>query len=102
MQSFQEKNVNPDFIAQKANGLVTLLKEHSEIRKDLVLTSFMSSIQNLLLNGNKLIAASAYRVCRYLINSSIFIDELLELRLDAFIIISLAKDNSFQMKGNKP
>ncbi|CAI4434218.1 BBL_G0015440.mRNA.1.CDS.1 [Saccharomyces cerevisiae] len=98
MQSFQEKNVNPDFIAQKANGLVTLLKEHSEIRKDLVLTSFMSSIQNLLLNGNKLIAASAYRVCRYLINSSIFIDELLELRLDAFIIISLAKDNSFQIE----
>lgn len=98
MQSFQEKNVNPDFIAQKANGLVVLLKEHSEIRKDLVLTSFMSSIQNLLLNENKLVAASAYRVCRYLINGSSFIDELLELRLDAFIIISLAKDNSFQIE----
>ncbi|CAI4060469.1 hypothetical protein SKDZ_05G1730 [Saccharomyces kudriavzevii ZP591] len=98
MQSFQEKNVNPDFIAQKANGLVILLREHTEIRKDLVLTSFMSSIQNLLLSENKLIAASAYRVCRYLINTSSFIDELLELRLDAFIIISLAKDNSYQIE----
>lgn len=98
MQSLQDTNLTPEYVVKKANGLVSLLKEQPDIRKNLVLSSFMSSLQNLLLSENKIIASAAYRVCRYLINDVAFIEWLFLLRLDAFIVISLAKDNSSQME----
>lgn len=98
MQSLQDTNLTSEFVVKKANGLVSLLKEQPDIRANLVLSSFMPSLQNLLLCENKIIVAAAYRVCRYLINDLAFIDWLLTLHMDAFIIISLAKENSFQLE----
>lgn len=98
MQSLQDTNMSVDFILAKANGLVSLLKEHPEIRRNLVLSSFMNSIQSLLLSEDSIITSAAYRICRYLIDDVEFVEWLLKLRLDAFIIISLAKDNSHQME----
>ena len=98
MQSLQETNISVDFLLQKANGFVDLLKKHPEIRQDLVLTSFMQSVQTLLLSEDKMIASIGYRISRYLINGEEFIRELIRLRLDSFIIISLAKDNTFQIE----
>lgn len=98
MQSLQDTNLTPEFVVKKANGLVSLLKDQPEIRTNLVLSSFMSSLQNLLLCDSKTIASAAYRVCRYLINDVSFIEWLLLLRLDSFIVISLAKDNSYQVE----
>lgn len=98
MQSLQNTNTSVDFIIKKANDFVELLIEHSELRKELILPSFMTSLQNLLLQDDKLIAAAAFRICRYLIDGTDFIDHLLDLRLDAFIVISLSKENSFQVE----
>lgn len=98
MQSLQDTNITAEYVLKKANGLVALLKEHPGIRKNLVLTSFMGSIQALLLSEDKRIISAAYRVCRYLINSASFVDWLIKLRLDAFIVISLAKDASFHVE----
>ncbi|CCK69466.1 TORC2 complex subunit TSC11 KNAG_0C03620 [Huiozyma naganishii CBS 8797] len=98
MESLHETNVPTDFIVDKANKLTALLTERPELRADLVLTSFMQTIQSLLLKDDKLIVAAAFRICRYLINGEEFIQYLHDLRIDAFIIISLAKDNSFQIE----
>lgn len=98
MQSLQEANLSPDFILKKGNSLVEILKEHKELRQDLVLTSFMFTLQSLLLNEDKLVVSMAYRICRYLIDGEKFIAQLITLRLDAFIIISLSKDNNSQVE----
>lgn len=98
MQSLQDSSLSSEFVLRKANGLVSLLKEQPEIRKKLVLSSFMVSMQALLLSGNKIVASAAYRVCRYLITDAAFVEWLLKLRLDAFIVISLARENSYQVE----
>lgn len=98
MQSLQDTSLSPELVLKKADGLVSLLKEQPEIRKNLVLPSFMASMQALLLSGDKKIASAAYRVCRYLITDVSFVEWLIQLHLDAFIIISLAKDNSYQVE----
>lgn len=98
MQSLQDTNMTADYVLKKANGLVSLLKEHPDIRRNLVLSSFMGSIQSLLLSEDKIIVSSAYRVCRYLLDSAEFADWLIKLRLDAFVVISLAKDSVYQVE----
>lgn len=98
LESFQEPNVSTDFVLEKANGLVDLLKENPDIRSNLVLDSFMPSIQRLLLRDDNLITSAAYRVCRHLIDGRNFIDLLFKLHIDTFIIISLSYDNSHQLE----
>ncbi|CCD22329.1 TORC2 complex subunit TSC11 NDAI_0A01710 [Naumovozyma dairenensis CBS 421] len=98
MQSLQETNISADFLVEKSNGLIDLLKKHPQIRQDLVLSSFLTTLQDLLLNENQLIASLAYRICRYLINGKDFIKSLIKLRITSFLIISLAKENSYQIE----
>ena len=45
-----------------------------------------------------MITSAGYRVCRYLITDIAFVEFLLKLRLDSFLIISLAKDNSYHIE----
>ncbi|CCF60531.1 hypothetical protein KAFR_0K01770 [Kazachstania africana CBS 2517] len=98
MQSLQEANISTEFILTKANSLVDILKEHPELRQDLMLAPFMPSVQTLLLSDDKLVVSAAYRICRHLINGEQFVAYLLELRLDAFIVISFSKDNSYHVE----
>lgn len=94
MQSLKDVHATSDFILQQSNKLVDLLLQFPELRDDLILTSFLQTIQDLLLRDDKVISASAYRICRYLIDGDAFIKELIKLRLDIFIIMSLTKDNN--------
>lgn len=98
MQSLQDTSLSSGLVLKKANGLVSLLKEQPEIRKNLVLHSFMPSMQALLLSGDKIIAAAAYRVCRYLVTDAQFVEWLFQLHFDAFIVVSLAKDNVYHVE----
>lgn len=98
LESFQEPNLSTEFILEKANGLVNLLKSNPDIRNNLVLDAFMPSIQNLLLQNDNLISSAAYRVCRHLVDGKEFIDVLINLRFDIFIVISLSYDNSHQLE----
>ena len=93
MQNLKDTHASSDFILQQSNRLVELLLQFPELRDGLILTSFLQAIQDLLLRDDKVISASAYRICRYLINGEASIKELIKLRLDVFIIMSLTKDN---------
>lgn len=85
-----------DFILQKANGLVILLHKNPEIKEDLVITAFASTIQNLLLNSNQKIRSAGYRIVRYLILNENTIDFMTKLHIDVFITMSLGKDKAHQ------
>lgn len=98
LQSLQDTESSSEFIVGKANALVSLLKKNPEIKNDLVISAFSNTIQNLLLSEDKVITSAGYRVCRYLITDIAFVEFLLKLRLDSFLIISLAKDNSYHIE----
>ncbi|GAV47124.1 hypothetical protein ZYGR_0E01390 [Zygosaccharomyces rouxii] len=98
MQSLQDKNSPADFVLKKSNGLVTLLKQHPEIRGNLLLDSFIYTIQAMLLNEDRVVVSCGYRICRYLIDGEEFIQEMLRLHIDVCLIMSFAKDFSFQME----
>ena len=98
MQILQDSSLSTDLLLEKANGFVELLKISPEIRPKLLLTSFLYSIQSLLLREDKMISAAAYRICKYLIDGPEFVKRLINLRLDIFIIMSLVKDNSYQIE----
>lgn len=94
MQTLHESNISSDFVLQQSNKLVDLLRKYPELRQDLVLKSFLNTIQELLLRDDKVISSSVYRMCRYLIDGEQFIHTLIKLRIDAFLIMSLAKGNN--------
>lgn len=98
MQSLQDKNSPADFVLKKSNGLVALLKQHPEIRNNLLLDSFIYTIRSMLLNEDKVVVSCGYRICRYLIDGEEFINEMLRLHIDVCLIMSFTKDFSFQME----
>lgn len=98
MQSLQDQTSSADFVLKKSNGLVALLKQHPEIRSNLLLDSFKYTIQLMLLNDDKVVISCGYRICRYLIDGEEFIHEMLRLHIDVCLIMSFAKDFSFQME----
>lgn len=98
MQSLQDASSSADLVLKRSNGLVALLKQHPEIRSNLLLDSFMYTVQSMLLHEDRIIVSCGYRICRYLIDGEAFVQELLRLHVDVCIIISFAKDFSFQME----
>ncbi|KAK5779910.1 TORC2 complex subunit TSC11 PWA37_001721 [Arxiozyma heterogenica] len=98
MESLQENDISKEFILEKSNNLIKILKDHPEIRNDLVLTSFMKTIKNHFLRDDCLISATTYRVCRYLINGPEFIKILFNMNIETFLEKSLMKDNKFQVE----
>lgn len=93
MQTLQDSKLTSEKIAQKSNEFINILKNNPSLRSELALTSFMKTLQKFLLSEETTTVAAAFRMCRYLIDGRAFIQYLLQLRLDAFIIISLAKEN---------
>lgn len=98
MESLQESDTSKEFILEKSNNLIEILKDHPEIRNDLVLTSFMKTIKNHFLRDDCFISAATYRVCRYLINGPEFIKTLFNMNIDNFLENSLMKDTKFQVE----
>lgn len=98
MQSLQDTNSSADFVLKKSNGLVALLKQHPVIRSNLLLDSFIYTIQSMLLNEDRVIVSCGYRICRYLVDGEDFIEEMLRLHIDVFLIMSFSNDFSFQME----
>lgn len=98
MESLQETDVSEEFILNKANAFIITLDKYPKLRKDLVLDSFLNTLQQLLLSGNKFIVSAAYRICRHLISDQEFVAALVQLKIEIFIIMSLAKDNTFQLE----
>lgn len=98
LQSLQDKSSSNDFILDKANALVSLLQRNPAIKQDLVFSAFSNTIQQLLLNDDEVIVSAGYRICRHLITGPEFIEHLMKLRLEPFLIISLAKDNSYNIE----
>lgn len=95
MQSLQEPITTKAFILEKANSLVELLKKNPYIKNELVLFSFSNTIQNLLLNNDTDVVSVGYRITRHLITDSHFIEHLFKSRIDAFLVMSLIKDNTY-------
>lgn len=98
LQSLQDKNIPTESVISNANDLVLLLKQNPSIRSDLYLPAFSNTIQQLLLSDVDIVVAAGYRICRYLITGPVFVHELLKLHLEPFLIISLAKSNSYHIE----
>ncbi|CCE63190.1 hypothetical protein TPHA_0E00960 [Tetrapisispora phaffii CBS 4417] len=98
MQGLRNIHSPVEDLIKRANDFILLIEMHPEIRNELALPTFMPSIQALLLHEDKLVVAASFKICRYLINGAEFIDELLSLRLAEFIVISLGKENSYQIE----
>ncbi|AET39715.1 TORC2 complex subunit TSC11 Ecym_4695 [Eremothecium cymbalariae DBVPG len=98
LQSLQDSNASREFILSKANNLVRLLSKNPEIKHEMVFSAFTNTMNSLLLSEDKLITSAGYRICRYLITDDKFIENLMMIRIDAFLVISLSKENSHNME----
>ncbi|AGO11487.1 AaceriABR214Cp [[Ashbya] aceris (nom. inval.)] len=98
LQSLQDSNASREFILTKANSLVALLSKNPEIKHDMVFSAFSNTINGLLMSQDKLVTSAGYRICRYLITDNKFIENLMLLRIDVFLVISLTKDNRHDME----
>ncbi|CCH60313.1 hypothetical protein TBLA_0C05170 [Henningerozyma blattae CBS 6284] len=99
MHTLQDPSISNKLFLEKANNFVKALKENPEIKNELIVNSFLDTMQSLLLKkDDKFITAAIYRICRYLITSNELIQLLIKLRFDIFIIISLSKENSYQVE----
>ncbi|GMM39157.1 TORC2 complex subunit [Hanseniaspora uvarum] len=65
LQSLQEKTLDSDFILEKSNRLVELLKKSPKLKDELVAYAYIAAVQNMVLSDNSKIIAAGYRTCRY-------------------------------------
>lgn len=104
LKMLQDPNIDNDTFIEKSNEFIDAIKENSKKNQfiinnnELELKEFFLSMQFLLLKNEKLLSASIYRICRYLISSKHTIKMLIDLRIDIFLVISLSKENSFQVE----
>ncbi|CCH45189.1 Target of rapamycin complex 2 subunit [Wickerhamomyces ciferrii] len=98
LTSLGEKNQDVDYLVTKGNDLVILLQEYPYIKEDLVFSAFGHRIQTLLVHNRKEVIATGYRICRYFVSDIDSIRNLMALRLDVLIIISLAKGTSHDIE----
>lgn len=98
MESLQETDISQEFILEKSNKLIEILKDHPELRNDLILTSFIKTIKTLFLRDDCFISAATFRICRYLINGPEFIKTLFNMNIEVFLEKSLLKDNKHQVE----
>jgi len=98
LTSLGEKNQDADYLVTKGNDLVILLQQYPYIKEDLVFSAFGHRIQNLLIHNRKEVVATGYRICRYFVSDVSSIKNLMALRLDVLIIISLSKGASHDIE----
>lgn len=91
LTSLGEKNQDSDYLVTKGNDLVILLQQYPYIKEDLVFSAFGHRIQNLLIHNKKEVVATGYRICRHFVSDINSIKNLMALRLDALIVVTLAK-----------
>ncbi|KAL6928035.1 hypothetical protein ACO0SA_002761 [Hanseniaspora valbyensis] len=70
LQSLQERTNDHEFILNKSNRLIEVLKKNPKLKDELVSSAYLPAIQQMILNENKKIVASGYRVCRHLLIES--------------------------------
>ncbi|VEU19439.1 DEKNAAC100389 [Brettanomyces naardenensis] len=87
-----EKDRPAGYLIRRANELVSLLESNELLRRDLVLQSILSKIQNLLLHSNSLVVGCGYRILRCIVNDYKALLSLTKANLQYFLIDSFAKD----------
>ncbi|XBW37906.1 hypothetical protein QEN19_003486 [Hanseniaspora menglaensis] len=70
LQCLSEKTSDVDFIFEKSNRLIELLKRSPKLKNELVSSAYLPGIQEMILNENKKIVGSGYRVFRHLLTVS--------------------------------
>ena len=65
LQSLQEKTQDSEFILEKSNRLIELLKKSPQLKDELVASAYIAAVQNMVLSDNSKIIAAGYRTCRY-------------------------------------
>ncbi|KAK9241305.1 Rapamycin-insensitive companion of mTOR, N-term-domain-containing protein [Lipomyces kononenkoae] len=98
LQSLEELDKSSLFYVSKSNELVQLLQRHPLLKQELVLPVFARRVQTLLLHPAKEVVAAGYRTARYAISSLESFKTIINLRTDALVIKSLAKDSKFNVE----
>ncbi|AMD22644.1 HHL126Wp [Eremothecium sinecaudum] len=98
LQSLQDPNASRRFILTKANNLVVLLSRNPEIKHDMVFSAFSNTILNLLFAEDSLVVSAGYRICRYLITDAQFVQHLVKIKIDTFLVISLSGHNAHDVE----
>lgn len=79
------------YLVTQGNDLVILLQRNPYIREDLVLAAFGHRLQMLLTHSEKEVVATGYRICRHIIHDQKSVQDLLALKVDVLMIVTLAK-----------
>ncbi|KAK9242722.1 Rapamycin-insensitive companion of mTOR, N-term-domain-containing protein [Lipomyces tetrasporus] len=98
LQSLEEPDKSPLFLVSKANELVQLLQRNPLLKHELVLSVFGRRVQMLLLHPAKEVVAAGYRTARYAISNLESLQTIINLRTDASVVKSLAKDSKFNVE----
>ncbi|KAK9375456.1 Rapamycin-insensitive companion of mTOR, N-term-domain-containing protein [Lipomyces chichibuensis] len=98
LQSLEEPDKSPLFYVSKANELVQLLQRHPLLKHELVLSVFGRRVQTLLLHPAKEVVAAGYRTARYAISNLESFKTIINLRTDALVVKSLAKDSKYNVE----
>lgn len=93
----QSINSNKDqdeyFLVSRGNDLVVLLSQYSQIKKDLVVKTFISKIMFMLSHQILEVRATGYRIARHIITDYESLTVLVKSKILIFIIITLARSN---------
>ncbi|ODQ79039.1 hypothetical protein BABINDRAFT_162109 [Babjeviella inositovora NRRL Y-12698] len=92
LQALGAKEREAEFYVSRGNALIALLRQHPAWTNDLELLAWGHRIQNLLVHGAKEVLATAYRLARYVISDVASLRTLTALRIQHFVVASLARD----------
>ncbi|KAK9451377.1 Rapamycin-insensitive companion of mTOR, N-term-domain-containing protein [Limtongia smithiae] len=98
LQSLEEPDKSTTYLVSKTNELVALLQRYPDLKSELVLPVFGRRVQKLLSHSATEVMATGYRTARYAITDLASLKAIINLKTDAFVIRSLAKEQSFNLE----
>ncbi|KAK6456407.1 Rapamycin-insensitive companion of mTOR, middle domain-containing protein [Scheffersomyces xylosifermentans] len=88
------KDKDEYFLVAKGNDLVVLLQQYPDLKKDIVLKTFINKISFMLYHRISEVRSSAYRILRYVVSSYESLMILVQSKVLIFIIVTMSTTRS--------